>query len=159
MDARWWWPYKNEGLDKSDSISWHHINHEILINFLKKTEKVQAKINFSGKCIQENFNNRRIFIGKVSVDKIHELFKTHGDKILEKNIRKFLGIHKSRVNEEIQKTLISNKKENFYFLNNGITIICEQFSHNEFQKEDVTVNLKDIQNLFIIFALYSKKNN
>ncbi|MFC6040539.1 AIPR family protein [Paenisporosarcina macmurdoensis] len=51
------------------------------------------------------------------------------DLIYEKNVRKFLG-NKRKVNKGIEKTLLE-KPERFGLYNNGITIVVNDFEHNE----------------------------
>lgn len=46
--------------------------------------------------------------------------------IFEANVRDYQG--SNQVNEAIQKTLTNNKKEEFWWLNNGITIVAEKAS-------------------------------
>lgn len=45
----------------------------------------------AGLSIQENFNFKRVIIGKVRITEIVRLMKEYGDSLLERNIRKYLG--------------------------------------------------------------------
>lgn len=77
-----------------------------------------------GKAVQEDFNYKRVIIGKVSVIEIYRLIDEFGDSLFEKNIRRYLG--RNAVNEGIIDTLSDkDKKANFFFFNNGITMICD----------------------------------
>ncbi len=49
------------------------------------------------------------------------------------------------MNEAIKQTLLSEKKENFYFKNNGITMICKKFSYNALQAKNWDVIAENIQ--------------
>lgn len=69
----------------------------------------------------------------------------HGNGLLEKNVRQFLGLKKSRINESIKETLLSEKQGNFYFFNNGITMVCDKFSYNALTDRDWIVNVEDLQ--------------
>jgi hypothetical protein len=45
----------------------------------------------------------------------------------------------------MHQTLLSDKSENFYFYNNGISVICEKFEYNAFQNSDYIVRIKNMQ--------------
>ncbi|WP_216352507.1 AIPR family protein [Aquaspirillum sp. LM1] len=50
------------------------------------------------------------------------------------------------MNTAIHATLLDPaKSENFYFYNNGITVVCDKFDYNAFQKSDYKVQLKNMQ--------------
>jgi len=71
---------------------------------------------------------------------------SYGDRLLERNIRRFLGLRGNRVNEAISGTLMDDsKRTNFYFYNNGITLICERFDYNALQPEDHKVRVEGLQ--------------
>ena len=74
----------------------------------------------------ENFNYKRVLVGKIPVTQIATLFDRHDDLLLERNIRRYLGLHSNRVNTAIANTLCSDsKRDNFYFFNNKFfLIIC-----------------------------------
>lgn len=80
----------------------------------------------------------------MSVKEIYELMEQDGDRLLEKNIRRYLG--KNTVNDGIVHTLLSDeKRQNFFFFNNGITMICEKFSYNGLQEKDWIVKINRLQ--------------
>jgi hypothetical protein len=54
--------------------------------------------------------------------------------------------HANRVNKAIHDTLLdANKRDNFYFFNNGITIICKKFRYNALQGANYQVKLENMQ--------------
>lgn len=61
--------------------------------------------------------------GQIPASKLAELHTTHGDKLVERNIRKFRGL--TAVNERIAET-ISVTPGDFFYLNNGVTAICRK---------------------------------
>lgn len=127
-----------------DWINFHHFNHNSIINILRAREDINDTIQITGKAIVEDFDYARVMIGKVRVEIFAELFKKYGDKLLEKNVRKYLGSKNNRVNEAIKLSLLKDSNSNFFFLNNGITMIVSDFTYNAMQERDYTVNLKDI---------------
>ena len=87
------------------------------------------------------------------------------EKIFAENIRGFLG-KKNLTNEKILETINSDKNVYFPFLNNGITIICNEFtlpynpqlgSYNLPAKNPVIVN--GLQTTYILYQEYLKNKN
>jgi hypothetical protein len=130
-------------------VKFCHFNHDNIINILRATKTVpKQKIQLTSKSLLDSkFDGyRRVVIGKVHISEIAHLFDTHGDILLEKNIRRYLGTQDSRVNAGIYQTLAdSNKRKNFYFLNNGITVICTKIEYNELQAENNIITISNMQ--------------
>jgi hypothetical protein len=129
----------------SNQVRFDYFNHKSIVDSLRSIKGINETIQFVGKSIQEGFNFKRVLIGKINVLEVAKLFDTHGDYLLNKNIRHYLGLNKNRVNSAIQDTLIGNKRDNFYFYNNGITMICSKFSNNELQESNWKVRIEDLQ--------------
>ncbi len=128
-----------------EQVEFEFINHQNIVDFIQSSKEIKASIRLTGESIVESFNFKRVLIGKVNVTEIAEMFRTHGDGLLEKNIRRYLGLNRNRVNEAIQDTLLGERKDNFYFKNNGITMICKKFSYNALQEKNWDIVAEDIQ--------------
>jgi len=129
-----------------DQATWIHFNHDSIVNILRKTKSVDDSLRFTGQAVVEDFNFKRVFVGKVQVSEIARLFDSHSDLLLERNIRRYLGLHSNRVNTAIHETLAdTEKRNNFYFFNNGITIICRKFRHNALQGANYQLKLENMQ--------------
>lgn len=112
-----------------EQVKFVHFNHNDIVKYINRNSNIKASIELSGQAIQENFNYKRVILGRVAIKKIYDLMKQYGDSLLEKNIRRYLG--KNSVNSGIIKTLLDTQKnQNFFFYNNGITLVCEKFSYN-----------------------------
>lgn len=132
--------------DYGDKVEFAHFNHDSIVSILQRTRKVNTTLTLSGEAIVEDMNYMRVLVGRVSVHEIQRLFNEHGDKLLERNIRRYLGLHNNRVNSAIHNTLCDPKKsDKFYFYNNGITIVCDKFDYNAFQQNNYKVQLKSLQ--------------
>jgi hypothetical protein len=127
-------------------VTWEHLNHERLVNILQSTKPVNDTLRLSGKAVVEDFNFSRVLVGKVSVQEVAALMERHGDRLLERNIRRYLGLQGNRVNEGICNTLREpNERPNFYFYNNGITLTCSKFEYNALQAGDYQLRVENLQ--------------
>lgn len=66
---------------------------------------------------------KKAYYGQVNAKDVAKWWEKHGDELFSKNIRKLLG--NSDINNEIRRT-IEFEPENFWYYNNGITMICRQ---------------------------------
>lgn len=145
--------WKEEGIQHienanfpKEQVSFNHYNHSDIAKQLQSTKPISDTVVLTGKAIIENFAFKRVLVGKISVAELAKLMDRHGNALLEKNIRKYLGLHKNRVNQSIQNTLLDeNKRGNFYFFNNGITMLCNKFRHNELMDENWQLKINDLQ--------------
>jgi len=128
-----------------DQVTWEHVNHDILIGILQSIKPVDETLRLTGKAMVEDMNYSRVCVGRMPVVEVAALMKSHGEKLLERNIRRYLGLHGNRVNEGIRATLSSNTPENFYFFNNGITLVCDKFTYNALQQGDFQIKVKNLQ--------------
>lgn len=126
-------------------VTWEHINHERLVKILQASKPVKDSLQLSGKAIVEDMEFSRVLVGRISVTEIAALIERHGERLLERNIRRYLGLQGNRVNEAIRNTLTSDEKHNFYFYNNGITLTCENFSYNALQDGNYQVRVENLQ--------------
>jgi len=129
-----------------ESVRFEHASHDTVVALLQSTQAVKDSLRFSGKSIVEDFNFIRVFVGKVPITEIAALLSRHGDRLLERNIRRYLGMMGNRVNQGIKKTLLDpDQRSNFYFYNNGLTLTCTKFDYNALQAEDHSVKVEDLQ--------------
>jgi hypothetical protein len=127
------------------NVEFDFFNHDDILNYIQSNKEIKATLKLSGKAFTETLPNfKRALIGKIEVSKVAELLNEHGDNLLERNIRKYLGLNKNRINTKIKETLLGDKKENFYLYNNGITFICSKFRENGFAT-DWVVKVDDLQ--------------
>lgn len=125
-------------------VQWEFLNHRRLVE-LKTPREIDTTLFFEGDAAVEELSFRRVFIGRISVQQIAALMDQFGDALLERNIRRFLG-QANRVNKDMMATLAQPEtRQNFYFFNNGITMICRDFALNGLQKQNFPVPVKGLQ--------------
>lgn len=128
-----------------NQVVWEHVNHDRLVAILQAPKSVSDSLQLTGKAIVEDFNFVRVMVARISVTEIAGLFERHGERLLDRNIRRYLGTTGNRVNEAICTTLQTDERTNFYFYNNGITAICDKFSYNALQSGDFKVKVDNLQ--------------
>ncbi len=131
-----------------DQVSWDYVNHDGVVRRMQAASPVNEVLRLSGRTIVEEFNSCRVLVGKIRVEEIAALFNrnNNGDPLLERNVRRFLGLQGNRVNEGISRTLQSESDcRFFYFFNNGITLVCTRFTYNELQPQDHQVQVEGLQ--------------
>lgn len=118
-----------ESPENSKRYRFRYINHVDIFRAGEKTEPVNCALDFAGGFVDEAINFKRAFVGKVQVAQVAELLNQFDDRLLGRNVRDFLGFRRV-VNEGIRATLQdADKCKDFYFLNNGITFVCEKLSY------------------------------
>jgi hypothetical protein len=128
-----------------DQVTWEHLNPEDLVRLLQASKSVNETLQLNGKAIVEDMNFSRVLVGRISVTEIATLIDRHGERLLERNIRRYLGLQGNRVNEGIRHTLMNNETHHFYFYNNGITLTCDSFAYNALQNSDYQVRVENLQ--------------
>ncbi len=127
-------------------VEWRHAGSAELLELMQAENPVSATLQLSGQAMVESFGFRRALVGRMRVAELARLADDHGDRLFEKNIRRYPGLDGNRVNEAIAATLRKEQEQsNFYFYNNGITITCSQFRHNALQDRNWQVQLTDLQ--------------
>lgn len=143
-----WQAIGQEYIDQANlpkaQVTFEHFSHEDIMQRQQAAQAVNDTISLSGSAVVENFNYKRVIVGKVNVKVLSDLLAKHGDVLLERNIRKYLGVN--RVNQSIKETLLDDtQKANFYFYNNGITILCNRFNYNALAEKDWQVQVEHLQ--------------
>ncbi len=143
-----WNATAQEAIDRAgfgSQVTWEHLNHERIVKILQASKPVKANLQLTGEAIVEDMDFSRVLVGRISVSEIAELIEQYGERLLERNIRRYLGLQGNRVNENIRGTLNSEERKNFYFYNNGITLTCDNFSYNALQNSDYQVRVENLQ--------------
>jgi len=129
-----------------DQVAWEHFGPDELVGSMQRPRDVNDDLQLVGEAIVEEFDFCRVLVGKIQVAELARLVATHGDRLLERNIRRYLGLHNNRVNQAIASTLRApEQRSNFYFFNNGVTLTCSKFRHNALQGGNYRAKLERLQ--------------
>lgn len=128
-----------------EQVSWEHLNHDGLLALWQRLKPVNETLRLVGKAVVEDMNFSRVCLGRLPVTEVAALMRIHGERLLERNIRRYLGLHGNRVNEGIQATLRSHSPADFYFFNNGLTVVCDDFAYNALQGSDYQIKVDNLQ--------------
>ncbi|WP_158275856.1 AIPR family protein [Clostridium perfringens] len=107
--------------DTSDSFSFINIDQKKLFEYIegetiRKINIDEVVLNQWGKIIEP----KKAYYGNIDGSEIAKWFEEHGRDLFSKNIRMILP--DSEINTEIKETIL-NEPENFWYYNNGITLI------------------------------------
>jgi hypothetical protein len=92
-----------------------YLRKEQAINLVNTRVKIQK--------YRKSSSPRKSVFGLVKIDDLVKLHNQHGKGLYEKNIRYFIGAGKRGVNAAIKYTL-KEEPQNFYYLNNGVTMVA-----------------------------------
>ena len=107
-------------------------------------EQAFKKINvdiFLQKCRFITFP-KKTYYGIIALSDLVRLHQTYGKGLYERNIRYFLG-SKSSVNMSIKNSL-EKDPENFFYLNNGITAICDLIEPKVTSNQDKKLKVRNL---------------
>ena len=82
---------------------------------------------------------------------LNQIFTHHQNSLFNWNIRKFLK-HGSSINKRITETIV-NSPETFYYLNNGISALCDNFELNKVNRELIIKRLQIVNGVQTIGAI------
>jgi len=127
-------------------VSTIYLGFERIVEMMTSFEAPNVQIATTGKAIIEEPYFIKMFVGKVAISEISKLVETHGSLLFERNVRKYLGLKGNRINVEVSETIRSDvDRQYFYFMNNGITAICESFTTNSLAGENFPLHVNGLQ--------------
>jgi hypothetical protein len=145
--------YKNTGFE---SFEFKEVGAVELFDYLKSSEQSRRKINAKlpilydvniGSIIRYSTGETKAMICSTKGKDLAILSKIEPkDAIFDMNVRNFYGIEKNPVNSDIFNTCTSGNGDPslFWFLNNGITMVCEHFDFTN-DPDHPMVDLKNVQ--------------
>ena len=97
------------------------------------------------------------YLFHVKGDVLAALYETHGEGLLQRNIR--VDQHETPTNRSIEGTCTGDEAKNFLHFNNGVTFLCEKAGFDHFQKV-LTLEKAQVvnggQTIRVLFRAYKK---
>ena len=118
------------GHDLMKSLETHYVHISEISQFIipKQTRNITEKLQFTGEKITTEIGSVRMVLGSISVKDLAKLREVHGEALFDKNVRGFLT-RRNIINRKIEETASSEEDSPYFlFLNNGITIVCDDFT-------------------------------
>ena len=126
-----------------DLVQFVHFGYQDILGHIKNADPINADIHLAGVAVRDSFNYKSVIVGKVNVSEIKRLMDEYGDRLLDRNIRRYLG--RTSINDSISSCLTSMDRSNFFFYNNGITFICNNMTFPALQEANWIVKMKGLQ--------------
>jgi len=117
-----------------------------LVGLFKKLEesrvtKIDERVSLYGKYFEFSTPDVKGMISTIKADELIRLFNRYGNNLFQKNIRFSLG--ENIINTKIIKSASEfDTRDKFWFLNNGITVVCDDYEKTGTQPENVILNIK-----------------
>ncbi len=125
--------YSSAGFSK---FTFKELGASELVEYIEERERMKKQIDIDipieydrnrGSLIQFNTGETKSLVCTISGETLVDIALTeHRDAIFDLNIRPYYG-SKGRVNHEILSTCIGDESTRFWFLNNGVTMVCDKF--------------------------------
>lgn len=135
---------------KKNKIACVFYNYDFLVDFYKNIflkRKARPPINISlqiiKQCVFEKKDPYESIVFTTRGEDIARIFNDHGIKIYQQNVRYSLGMSSRSINKQIFETSKDEgESKKFWYFNNGITFVCEDFIPSGNNK---VINLKRAQ--------------
>lgn len=115
------------------------VNKNISVKIESVNQSTILKINNEAYKLANIIDARYVFAPVVSVYRLYRDSIEKNYPIFDKNIREFLG--KTGVNKKIYETLLDKEdRKNFFYYNNGVTIVCDKMGKIINQASDYNMN-------------------
>lgn len=140
------------------------VKKQITVKIETIVKGTALNINNESYKLQNIVDARYVYAPVVSLYRLYREAKEKNYPIFDKNIREYLG--NKGVNKGIYQTLLDkNERKNFFYYNNGITIICDSMSkintqaNNLFSAYFTITNPQIVNGCQTVNSIYEALNN
>lgn len=117
------------------------VKKKIIVNVESVNKGTILNINTEDYKLENIIDARYVLTPVVSIYKLYKNALENSYPIFDKNIREYLG--NKGINKNIYKTLLNkDDRKNFFYYNNGITVICDKMGKIETKKSNNNMNVK-----------------
>lgn len=136
-------------------VEYNYIGGKELKELSHKNKEYRITLRSYHEVNQINFGKDKGYIAFVTLKDYYNFISENGklrENIFDSNVRDYQN--KTKVNKNIVKSILEDKNIDFWWLNNGITIIADKNS-TQINKELVLQNLKIVNGLQTSYSIYN----
>ena len=129
-----------------DKIKYLHLGLKEMFEKISELEtpSLTEQVQLYGRYFEFTTPDVKGLVSSVEGRELVRLYERHGDKLFQLNVRHYLG--ENKINRKIiQSASNPGIKDKFWFLNNGITIICDNYEKVAPTTENLKLNLQRFQ--------------
>lgn len=127
-------------------VTFEHVDHFMMVRALLHATPIQEELRFSGAVFRTGFRGGNVICGVMAASELARLLQQHGQPLLERNIRRYLGPLRNEVNREIVRSLLEPEgRQRFLARNLGITLCCSSFVTPPALTEDLVIAVSGLQ--------------
>jgi len=128
-----------------------------------KTKPFNTKFQLAAKSWFENvISGSKYVVGSIDAYSLMEAISEDGklvEDIFDENVRMYLR-RKGKINKSIYGTAVSEENYNFFFFNNGITMLCDEMDYSKSVAPSINAyNMRIVNGSQTIHALYDVYQN
>jgi len=125
---------------------------EYLIRLSKPPKRVAFQVRAN---ILKKDKPHKSYVFTIKAEEMARLYSEHKETIFQQNVRYFLGMRSRSINEQIYQTASDgNEASNFWYFNNGITMICKKITETTSGKVVYLERTQIINGAQTTYALY-----
>jgi hypothetical protein len=129
-----------------DRIKYSHFGLKEIYTKIDELEvpHISTDITFHGKYFEYATPDVKGLISNITGGELIGKYEQFKDKLFQQNVRYYLG--ENSINKKIiESASDAGTRDRFWFLNNGITIVCEDYKIQGITTENIKVQLKNFQ--------------
>lgn len=109
----------------------------------QKNKVIDAKLKLTGSYMTADTGVARTIVGRISGAELAKLRDENGLELFDRNVRGYLS-RSNDVNKKIIQTATGDDAYRFFFLNNGLTLVCSKYKYLP-SDESPEVEISDLQ--------------
>lgn len=125
-----------------DKVRYIHFGLQNIFEKIQEIEipNISESIRLYGRYFEYSTPDVKGLVGTITATDLIKIYERFGDKLFQQNVRYYLG--ENAINRKIiDSAADATRKDKFWFLNNGITIVCEDYEKTGAQSENIAVKL------------------
>jgi len=149
-----------------DKIRYMHLGLKEIFDKINELEtpSISEEVQLYGRHFEFSTPDVKGLVSSITAEELVRLYEKFKDKLFQLNVRYYLG--ENKINKKIIESASNpNTKDKFWFLNNGITVICDNYEKTNITTENLRLRLVNFQivngaqTTRCIYEAYKKSGN